>query len=122
MPTIINCLDIEPHIIVEKFKKITGIEERRYAPSNIESSDMAAIAAERALKIRDAIRKPLIRSLLPTILETLSSIPFKPMFCRRLASRVKHALKIKNPSCVPYDILFGCPGWVQGVIQARCIF
>jgi 3-oxoacyl-[acyl-carrier-protein] synthase-3 len=34
-----------------------------------------------------------------------------------LASRVKHKLGIKNPSCVAYDILFGCPGWVQGVIQ-----
>ncbi len=27
-------------------------------------------------------------------------------------------LKIKNPSCVAYDILFGCPGWLEGVIQA----
>jgi 3-oxoacyl-[acyl-carrier-protein] synthase-3 len=35
-----------------------------------------------------------------------------------LAARVKHALSIKNPSCVAYDILFGCPGWLQGVIQA----
>ena len=25
---------------------------------------------------------------------------------------------IKNPNCVAYDILFGCPGWIQGVIQA----
>jgi 3-oxoacyl-[acyl-carrier-protein] synthase-3 len=39
-----------------------------------------------------------------------------------LASRVKHALKIRNPSCVPYDILFGCPGWIQGVIQADAFF
>jgi 3-oxoacyl-[acyl-carrier-protein] synthase-3 len=35
-----------------------------------------------------------------------------------LASRVKHQLGIKNPNCVAYDILFGCPGWIQGVIQA----
>jgi 3-oxoacyl-[acyl-carrier-protein] synthase-3 len=27
-------------------------------------------------------------------------------------------LGIKNPACVAYDILFGCPGWIQGVIQA----
>ena len=44
------------------------------------------------------------------------------MLLPALASRVKHALKIKNPSCVPYDILFGCPGWVQGVIQADAYF
>ena len=46
-----TALDIEPHVIVEKFKKITGIEERRYAPSNIESSDMAAIAAQKAIDL-----------------------------------------------------------------------
>ena len=36
-----------------------------------------------------------------------------------LAARIKHILKIKNPKCVAYDILFGCPGWVEGVIQAH---
>ncbi|MEM9687217.1 MAG: 3-oxoacyl-[acyl-carrier-protein] synthase III C-terminal domain-containing protein, partial [Bacteroidota bacterium] len=36
-----------------------------------------------------------------------------------LASRVKHALRIKNPHCVAYDMLFGCPGWVESVIQAQ---
>ena len=36
-----------------------------------------------------------------------------------IASRVKHRLGIKNPYCVPYDLIFGCPGWVQGVIQAH---
>ena len=35
-----------------------------------------------------------------------------------IASRVKNQLGIKNPACVAYDILFGCPGWIQGVIQA----
>jgi 3-oxoacyl-[acyl-carrier-protein] synthase-3 len=36
-----------------------------------------------------------------------------------LAARIKHLLKIKNPKCVAYDILFGCPGWVEGVVQAQ---
>src|SRR5690606_283954 len=36
-----------------------------------------------------------------------------------LAARVKHALRIKNPKCVAYDILYGCPGWIEGVIQAQ---
>ena len=31
---------------------------------------------------------------------------------------MKHQLGIKNPNCVAYDVLFGCPGWIQGVIQA----
>jgi 3-oxoacyl-[acyl-carrier-protein] synthase III len=35
-----------------------------------------------------------------------------------LASKVKHKLEIKNPETVAYDLTFGCPGWLQGVIQA----
>ena len=35
---------------------------------------------------------------------------------------IKHRLGIRNPRCVAYDILFGCPGWVQGVIQADAYF
>ena len=35
-----------------------------------------------------------------------------------LASKVKNILRIKNPDCVAYDVVFGCPGWVQGMIQA----
>src|SRR5690606_22121663 len=36
-----------------------------------------------------------------------------------LAARVKNALRIKNPKCVAYDLLFGCPGWLEGVIHAN---
>ena len=28
-------------------------------------------------------------------------------------------MRIKNPKCVAYDILFGCPGWIEGVLQAN---
>ena len=55
-------LDIESHLIVEKFKQITGIQERRYAPSGIESSDMAYTAAKQLLKMPAAIRRRSTRS------------------------------------------------------------
>jgi 3-oxoacyl-[acyl-carrier-protein] synthase-3 len=35
-----------------------------------------------------------------------------------LAARVKHKLRINNPFAVAYDLPFGCPGWLQAVIQA----
>ena len=35
-----------------------------------------------------------------------------------LASKVKANLNIKNPNCVAYDLIFGCPGWLEGIIQA----
>ena len=36
--------------IIEKFKSITGIVKRRYAPDEINSSDLAAVAASFAIK------------------------------------------------------------------------
>ncbi|WBU88270.1 3-oxoacyl-ACP synthase III family protein [Cellulophaga omnivescoria] len=105
-------------VIIQKFKKITGIAERRYAKKELNTSDIAYLAAERA--INDAkIDKETIDYIIvahnfgdvnygQTQTDTLPS----------LASRVKHLLQIKNPKCIAYDILFGCPGWIQGMIQA----
>ena len=106
-------------LIIKKFKAITGISERRYADDDVTSSDLATVAAKRA--IEDAQVNP----------ETLDYIIVAQNFgdvkynhpqsdaVPSLASRVKHHLKIANPSCVAYDVVFGCPGWLQGVIQAN---
>jgi 3-oxoacyl-[acyl-carrier-protein] synthase-3 len=40
-------------------------------------------------------------------------------FVPSIAARVKHKLEIKNPKAIAYDIGFGCPGWLQGLIQAN---
>jgi len=117
-----TALDIESHIIVEKFKKITGIEERRYAPSYIESSDMAAIAAQKAIEDAGCDPETIDQIIVAHNFGNVTKHTIQTDAMPALASRVKHSLKIKNPSCVPYDILFGCPGWVQGVIQADAYF
>lgn len=117
-----TALDIEPHLVIEKFKKITGIEERRYAPSNIESSDMAAIAAQKAIDAAGCDAESIDQIIVAHNFGNVQKHTIQTDVLPALASRVKHALKIENPSCVPYDILFGCPGWVQGVIQAHTYF
>lgn len=106
-------------VIAEKFKEITGIEERRYVTDDLLTSDIATIAARKA--IEDAKIDP----------ETLDYIIFAHNFGNvkpgaiqtdilpSLATRVKFNLRIKNPKCVAYDMLFGCPGWIEGVIQAQ---
>ena len=111
-----------PHpndIVAEKFLEITGIQERRYVTDDLQTSDIAFIAAKRA--IEDSKNDP----------ETLDYIIFAHNFGNvkkgaiqtdllpSLATRVKFDLRIKNPKCVCYDMLFGCPGWVEGVIQAQ---
>ncbi|MFN7676179.1 3-oxoacyl-ACP synthase III family protein [Flavobacterium sp.] len=110
-----------PHpndVVAKKFLEITGIEERRYASDDLQTSDIATIAAKKA--ILNAKIDP----------ETLDYLIFAHNFgdvkkgaiqgdmLPSLASKVKHNLRIKNPKCVAYDMLFGCPGWVEGVIQA----
>ena len=117
-----KALDIEPHIIVEKFKKITGIEERRYAPSDIEASDMAAIAAQKALEDAGCDSETIDQIIVAHNFGNVLKHTIQSDAMPALAARVKHALKIKNASCIPYDILFGCPGWIQGVIQADAFF
>jgi 3-oxoacyl-[acyl-carrier-protein] synthase III len=117
-----KALDIEPHIIVEKFKKITGIEERRYAPTNIDSSDMAAIAAQKALEDAGCDPETIDQIIVAHNFGNVTKHTIQTDAMPALAARVKHALKIKNASCIPYDILFGCPGWIQGVIQADAFF
>ena len=105
--------------IANKLQDITGIEERKYVETNLVTSDIGLIAAQRAIK--ESKIDP----------ETLDYIIFAHNFgdvkfgtiqsdsVPSLAARVKHNLQIKNPKCVAYDLLFGCPGWVEGVIQAN---
>lgn len=115
-------LTIDPQLVVEKFKKITGIEERRYAPADMESSDMASIAAQRAITDAGCDPETIDQIIVAHNFGNVIKHTIQTDVLPALASRVKHNLKIKNPSCVPYDILFGCPGWVQGIIQADAFF
>jgi 3-oxoacyl-[acyl-carrier-protein] synthase-3 len=105
--------------IIEKFKSITGIEERRYVTEEQQSSDIGTIAATKAIK--DAgIDKETIDGII--FAHNFGNIPNSTVqsdILPSLASRVKFDLQIQNPNCVAFDILFGCPGWIQGVIIAR---
>lgn len=104
--------------IVEKFKDITGIEERRYAGEEMNSSDMATIAARKAIEDSHIDSEELDQLILAHNFGNVIKNTIQTDVLPALASRVKHNLGIKNPNCVAYDILFGCPGWLQGLIQA----
>jgi len=108
--------------IVDKFQDITGIEERRYVNDNMNSSDMATIAARLAIEESGINPEELDQIILAHNFGNVIKNTIQTDVLPALASRVKHDLGIKNPNCVAYDILFGCPGWVQGVIQADTYF
>ena len=104
--------------IIQKFSSITGIQERRYASADQNSSDLATEAAGKAIASSGISKEDLDYIIVAhnfgdTPNDSAQSIPLPS-----LASKVKTQLEIINPNCVAYDLLFGCPGWVEGVIQA----
>jgi 3-oxoacyl-[acyl-carrier-protein] synthase III len=104
--------------IIRKFKAITGIEQRRYAPVGTVASDMATLAAEEAIA-NAGIDRESIDLLIVAHNYGDMKYPGAPRdMVPSLASRVKYNLGIKNTSCIPYDIIFGCPGWLQALVQA----
>ena len=109
----------ENNEIIAKFKDITGIEERRYAKPEYKTSDIAFFAAEKAIKDAKMNPEELDYIILAHNFGDIKQGTIQGDMVPSLATRVKHRLGIANPNCVAYDILFGCPGWIEGVIQAQ---
>ncbi len=105
-------------IIIEKFKGITGIEERRYLEPELQNSDAGTIAAKRAIEDANINPEEIDQIIYSHNFGDIRSGDTQSDMLPSLASRVKHLLKIRNPNCVAYDMIFGCPGWIQSLIQA----
>ncbi len=106
-------------VIVEKFKAITGIIERRYADNQLVSSDLGFLSAQKAIDDANIDPETIDYIICAHNFGDVKHNTVQSDILPCLASRIKHRLRIKNPKCVAYDILFGCPGWVEGVIQAQ---
>ncbi|MCH9659992.1 MAG: ketoacyl-ACP synthase III [Bacteroidetes bacterium] len=109
----------ENTVIIEKFKAITGIEERRYIKNNLVTSEIALFAAESAIADASIDKETLDYIIVAHNYGDIKHDSQQSDTVPSMASRVKHLLRIKNPNCVAYDLLFGCPGWVEGVIHAQ---
>lgn len=105
--------------IVKKLSEITGIRERRYAEPKHNTSDLAFFAAEKAIQSANIDPETLDYIIVAHNFGDVIAGSNRADFMPSLASRVKYKLRIKNPDCVCYDVAFGCPGWVQGMIQAH---
>ena len=106
-------------VIVEKFKAITGIQERRYIKEDLLNSDIAFFASERAIEDANINKEEIDYIIVAHNYGDVKHNTEQSDTVPSIASRVKHLLQIKNPNCVGYDLLFGCPGWIEGVIQAK---
>lgn len=104
--------------VIEKFREITEISERRYAADDQVASDLGTEAAEAALDDAGIDPETLDYIIVAHNFGDVRADNPRLDFCPTLAARIKERLQVRNPYCVAYDLPFGCPGWLQGVIQA----
>lgn len=105
--------------VIAKLEEISSIKSRRYILDDEDNVPMMKAAGEKAVANagidRDQIDGIIVAHNTGNMRTDGSGWDPVP----NLGSLIKNALQIKNHNCFAYDILFGCPGWVQGMIQAH---
>ena len=104
--------------ILDKFQEITTIKERRYVSDDLVTSDISYYAALDAIKSANIDKEELDYIIVAHNFGDVRKNNKQLDIVPSLAARVKHKLEIHNPYTVAYDLPFGCPGWLQGIIQA----
>lgn len=104
--------------ILRQFESITGIRERRYAPDEMVTTDLAVDAASRALHSSGIDPESLDGIIVAHNFGDVRAGSLRSDLVPALAARVKSRLGIHNPYSAAWDLVFGCPGWLQGVIVA----
>lgn len=115
-------IETPPLEVTKKFEEVTGIRERRYVRHTENTSGIGTIAAQRAIDDAGIDPEEIDLIIFAHNFGDVRSHTIQTDILPALASRVKHNLGIKRPECVAFDILFGCPGWIQGIIQAHANF
>jgi 3-oxoacyl-[acyl-carrier-protein] synthase-3 len=104
--------------IIDKFERISGIEERRYVTDDLVASDIAFLAAKDAFASSKSDKEALDYIIVAHNFGDVRADNRRSDLVPSLAARVKQKLEIENPRTICYDIPFGCPGWLQAIIQA----
>jgi 3-oxoacyl-[acyl-carrier-protein] synthase-3 len=106
--------------IIAQFEAITGIRERRYVEEGVVTSEIAYEAANDAL-VSSGVDPESLDYLI--VAHNFGDIRGggRSDLVPSLAARVKARLQIKTPRTVAFDLVFGCPGWLEGVIMADAL-
>ncbi len=104
--------------IIQKFKDITNIEERRYVEAGQTTSDIAALAIKEACKSAGITKESLGFIIIAHNFGDVVNGNARTDILPGLANKVKMKMNIKNPECICHDIVSGCPGWTQAMIVA----
>jgi len=102
----------------QKFKEITDIAERRWVEDDQVASDIGFEAGRAAIEAAAIDPESLDYLIVAHNFGDVAAGNRRSDFVPSLAARVKQKLAIANPSCIAYDLPFGCPGWVQALIQS----
>lgn len=102
--------------IIRQFEGITGIRERRWARDDQVTTDLAFEAARAALESSGIDGEQLDYMIVAHNFGDVRSGTTHSDLVPAIAARVKAKLAIRNPRLVTFDLVFGCPGWLQGVI------
>lgn len=103
--------------IIGKFVDITEIEQRRYANKDQFNSDLGYFASLEAIEDAGIDKESLDYIIYANNFGEVDDNGV-PNFMPSLSARLKNKLGIKNRKCVNYDMIFGCPGWVEALILA----
>lgn len=110
-------IDKQNDEVIEKFVEITEIENRRYVDDDLVNSDMGAKAAKMALEDSGVDKESLDYIISATNFGDVDHYG-QQSFMPSLSAIIKNKLGIQNPRCINYDMIFGCPGWVEAMVLA----
>jgi len=111
-------LDRNNQEIIEKFREITSIEERRVCTSEETTSSIGTAAALDAIESSGIDPESLDFILVGHNFGEMQSTNLKSEMVPCIASKIKQRLGLKNPGMFTHDVIAGCPGWVQALIIA----
>jgi 3-oxoacyl-[acyl-carrier-protein] synthase-3 len=104
--------------IIEKFRDITNIDERRYCREDETTSDLGFKAALDAIESSGTDPESLDFIIAGHNFGEMQASNLRIDLLPCLAARIKQKLGIKNPAMFAHDVIAGCPGWVQAFIIA----
>jgi 3-oxoacyl-[acyl-carrier-protein] synthase-3 len=102
---------------IAKFVEITEIENRRFIDENLSNSQIGFEAAKIAIADANVDQEELDYIIYASNFGEVTVNGYVD-FMPTMAARVKNKLGIKNRKCITYDMIFGCPGWVEAMILA----
>jgi len=110
-------IDKPAEVTIAKFVEITEIENRRFIDEDLSNSQIGFEAAKIAIADANIDQEELDYIIYASNFGEVTVNGYVD-FMPTMAARVKNKLGIKNRKCITYDMIFGCPGWVEAMILA----